>query len=85
MADNSQQIQTNGLNPEEMSTGAGTVRAVPIAGQIAADRYGNARPAAKTQNWGLRFMKILPAGPVSDQQGTNPSVGGSSFDLNADF
>lgn len=79
MADKSGQIQTNGLAPAEASTDAGSVRQFPIGDQIAADRYAAAVPAVKNKNRGLRFSKLIPSGPFSDQQGTNPSSN-SNFD-----
>jgi hypothetical protein len=77
MADQSGQIQTNGLAPQTASGDAGSMSQHPIAGQIAGDRYANARAGAKTVNRGLRFSKLIPAGPVSDQQSTNPATGGA--------
>jgi hypothetical protein len=70
MADQSGQIQSNGLAPQEASSDSGSMRQHSISDQIAADRYAAAVPAAKSKNRGLRFSKLIPSGPFSDQQGT---------------
>ena len=80
--DNSGQIQTNGTSPGEAVTGAGTVKQVPIAGQIAADRYAHAAAAAKTPNRGIIFCKFIPAGPMPDSQETG--MGTLPFDRGGD-
>lgn len=69
--DDSTQIQTNSQQPGEATSDAGSVKQVPIPDQIKADIYAAAVPAAKSVNRGLRFSKLLPTGPMPDQQGTN--------------
>ncbi len=75
MADDSTQIQTNAMAPQEASSDAGMVRQHPIPGQIQGDRYAAARAGAKNKNRGLRFSKIIPAGPMPDQQGQSSQGG----------
>ena len=79
MADQSGQINQNAQNPASASSDAGSVVQHPIPSQIAGDRYAAAVTNARGRNRGVRFSKISPAGPVSDQQATNPS-GGVGFD-----
>jgi hypothetical protein len=68
MADESAQIQTNALAPATVSSDGLTVTQQPIAAQIQADQYAAAAAGVKSRNRGMRFSKLLPAGPMSDQQ-----------------
>ncbi len=67
---NSNQIQQNAQNPASASTDGTSASQFPLEGQIAADRYAAAANARRNKNRGLMFTKLLPAGPMPDQQGT---------------
>ena len=68
MATDAVQIQTNSLAPSTVSSDGLTVTQQPIAAQIQADQYAAAAQATSSRNRGMRFSKVLPAGPISDQQ-----------------
>lgn len=55
-------------SPQSATADGLTVVSQSIPAQIAADRY--AKAAAKTKFRGMRFSKLIPAGPVSDSQAT---------------
>ena len=46
------------------------VTAQPLAAMIEADRYASAKAARARPFGGAMFAKVLPAGPVSDNQAT---------------
>ena len=78
MADLTDTISGNATNPNQATSDGHTVVQNRLTEVIAADRYLKAATAATKKNRGLRFSKILPAGAMSDCQGTRQ--GTASFD-----
>ena len=70
-------IGTGAQSPKEVTVDGVTVMAQPLPDVIQSDRYLAAKSSGKTRNRGMRFTKLIPAGPVSDSQGTNTGQGGS--------
>ena len=68
-------IQTAATTPQSASVDGQSATARPVADLILADQYAAAKYAMSKKHRGIRFNKILPAGPVSDQGGTR--LGGS--------
>jgi len=75
MADLIPMITESAGSPQTATADGLTVTSQRIPDQIAADRY--AKAAANTKFRGMRFSKIIAAGPVSDSQQTRS---GTSFD-----
>ncbi len=57
-----QTIRDNAQGPAKAAGDAGSVEQHSLQDQIAADRYLNAKQAAKGKTLGLRFTKIVPPG-----------------------
>ncbi len=55
-------IRDNAQGPAKASGDAGSVEQHSLQDQIAADRYLNAKRAAKAKTLGLRVTKIIPPG-----------------------
>ena len=65
MADNADNINTNAQKPQSMSVGDTSGSQVPVAGQIAADRYAKANgETAKKAGKGFVACVIKPPGTV---------------------
>lgn len=69
------QIEQAAADPQSASVDGQSATARPMADLIAADQYVASKASMATRRRGLRFSKILPSGPVSDQAGTR--LGGS--------
>ena len=78
--DYSTDIGLNSQSPASAGADGMTAAQQPIEAQISADRYVKAVAGVKNKRRGLRFSKMIPAGPVSDQQ-TNAQGGISNFDV----
>jgi hypothetical protein len=63
-------IEQAAQSPLSVTSDGLTVTAQPIGAQVQADRYAAAKSARATKTRGLMFSKLIPSGPVSDQQGT---------------
>jgi hypothetical protein len=57
-----QTIRDNAQGPAKASGDAGSMEQHSLQDQIAADRYLNAKRAAKAKTLGLRVTKIIPPG-----------------------
>lgn len=57
-----QTIRDNAQGPAKAAGDAGSVEQHSLPDQIAADRYLNAKQAAKSKSLGLRVTKIIPPG-----------------------
>ncbi len=55
-------IRDNAQGPAKASGDAGSMEQHSLQDQIAADRYLNAKRAAKAKTLGLRVTKIIPPG-----------------------
>lgn len=55
-------IRDNAAGPAKASGDAGSVEQHSLRDQIEADRYLNSKQAAKNNNCGLRFSKLVPPG-----------------------
>ena len=55
-------IRENAQGPAKVSGDAGSVEQHSLADQIAADRYLQAKAAARSKQRGLRFSKLVPPG-----------------------
>jgi len=55
-------IRENAQGPAEARGDAGSVKQHPIRDQIAADRYLNAKQAARSKASGLKLTKLVPPG-----------------------
>jgi hypothetical protein len=69
-ADISATIVTNATSPATATADGVMMAQVPIPNQIQADRYGKAVSAMHQRRRGMMFSKIIPAGAMSDSQGT---------------
>jgi hypothetical protein len=76
MADQSGQIQTNALAPAQVTVDGTTVQQQKVPDQILGDRYAATASALGKRRRGLRFSKLIPPGPVSDNGGTGNSAAG---------
>ncbi len=72
--DLSAQIEQAAADPQSATSDNQSATARPIADLIAADQYLAAKAAIGLKYRGIRMSKILPAGPVSDMNGSR--VGG---------
>ena len=63
-------IETAAQAPLTATADGLSVTAQPIAAQVQADRYAAAKASRGSRNRGAMFSKLIPAGPVCDQQGT---------------
>ena len=57
-----QTIRDNADGPAKASGDSGSMEQHKLTDQIAADRYLNAKAAAKSKTRGLRFSKLVPPG-----------------------
>jgi hypothetical protein len=65
MADDLEEtIRDNAAGPASVSGDAGSVTQHPLRDQIEADKYLEARKAAKSAGRGLLFSKLVPPGAV---------------------
>ena len=55
-------IRDNAQGPAKASGDAGSIEQHSLQDQIAADRYLNAKRAAKAKTLGVRVTKIIPPG-----------------------
>jgi hypothetical protein len=55
-------ISQNAQGPAEARGDSGSVKQHPLADQIAADRYLEAKKAARSKTCGLRMTRIVPPG-----------------------
>ena len=57
-------IRDNAQGPAKASGDAGSMEQHSLQDQITADRYLNAKRAAKAKTLGLRVTKIIPPGAI---------------------
>jgi hypothetical protein len=77
MADLSDQINSTAAGPAHAAGDAGEMTAQPLQALIQADRYLSAKAGLTTKRRGVRYSKIIPAGPMADQQASG--IGGVNF------
>lgn len=65
-------IESIAAGPAAASSDAGSMTAQSPTVVIQVEQYTNAKAARGNKRRGLMHNKIIPAGPFSDRQGTNP-------------
>jgi hypothetical protein len=62
-------IGTNAAAPKRVKTEAGEIEQLPIADQIAADRYLALKVAGTKKHRGIRFSRFVPGSAVGKTPG----------------